>query len=232
MTKPERMDISQRLSAYLDGELEGDQRRQVERLLRGNAPARQLLEELRCTTALVAALPRHAAPESIAVDLEAMAARRELLSDFDDGGLQQTALRTNRLRWLATAAMLAFAVGGSAWMVGWLGGASSESEPRLALTDAVPDGNVPGSIPGMVAPGSDSFSKIRSMPEAEETTDLARTAARRSAGRAGGDSGLASAMQMETAADLAEQNNESQMLDRTRELLEQIDELTEASVTP
>lgn len=37
---------------------------------------------------------------------------------------------------------------------------------------------------------------------------------------------------LKTAADLAEQNNETQMLDRTRELLEQINELTEASVTP
>jgi tetratricopeptide (TPR) repeat protein len=37
---------------------------------------------------------------------------------------------------------------------------------------------------------------------------------------------------LKTAVDLAEQNNESQLLERAKELLKQTDELTEASVTP
>ncbi len=44
--------------------------------------------------------------------------------------------------------------------------------------------------------------------------------------------GVEASRHLKTAIDLAEQNNESQLLERAKELLKQTDELTEASVTP
>lgn len=75
--------LGELLSAYLDGELESREQAFVEHLLVESAAARLLLEELRRNLHLVALLPHHAAPTSLAIELRQQIERRELLSKPD-----------------------------------------------------------------------------------------------------------------------------------------------------
>ena len=79
MSKPDRDQLGERLSAYIDGELDAEQTQRIERVLRRDERARRMLEELRRTVDLVSSLPRHVAPDSIAEDVQFHTERSELL---------------------------------------------------------------------------------------------------------------------------------------------------------
>ncbi len=53
------------ISAYLDGELNADEQRRVERLLGESAESRELYEELRNLRSSFQALPRYRLPEDL-----------------------------------------------------------------------------------------------------------------------------------------------------------------------
>lgn len=78
-----RDEIAELLSGYLDGELSEDDAATVERMLQEDEGARILLEELRQTVHIVATLPRHDAPASIAEDIAAHLERSDLLGEPD-----------------------------------------------------------------------------------------------------------------------------------------------------
>jgi anti-sigma factor RsiW len=71
------------LSAYLDGELTAQQQAEVERLLAGSPPARQLLDELRALSATLQALPRRKLGEDISQQVLRQAERQMLMGDAE-----------------------------------------------------------------------------------------------------------------------------------------------------
>jgi hypothetical protein len=113
MARIEQDEIGELLSAYIDGELSTSQRMVVEKLLREDATARHLLEQLRRTVDATQALPRHPAPASLAGDVQAMLERTALLDDAPHAPIR---LHRDRAPWaarLSIAAMVGLvAVGG------------------------------------------------------------------------------------------------------------------------
>jgi len=96
--------LEESLSAYLDDELTDAERAQIERILETDAAARRSLDALRETARWVASLPRHAAPPSIADDLQIRLERDALLD-----GLNEKRIRSSRGRsaaWIALAAAI------------------------------------------------------------------------------------------------------------------------------
>lgn len=104
------------LSAHLDGELDAQQKRLIERTLREDETARRLLDELRQTVAVVSSLPRHTAPSSIHEQIRLHLERGELLGDLPSSTLRSAARGSPRLRRLSLAAMLALTIGGGVWI--------------------------------------------------------------------------------------------------------------------
>lgn len=126
-----REQLSELLSAYVDGEVTANERAVVEGALRTDPQARQLLEELRRTAAAVSALPRHAAPASLAVDLDAQLERAQLLSGFG----RRAEGRSGWGKWqtpLKAAAMLAV-VAGAGW---WFAFGPGSQTPGEKIADA------------------------------------------------------------------------------------------------
>ncbi len=135
MADVDREELGALLSAYLDGEVTAEEAGLVERVIAENEAARQLLEELRGTAQLVSSLPVHAAPKSIAEDLQFHAERSELLGDPDEAPQIGGPGRLSSLSRLAVAAMLAVIVLGGWWFsVGPGAGVPPEIGPRLADT--------------------------------------------------------------------------------------------------
>ena len=116
MSNLSREQLGEWLSAYLDGELDEQQTRLVERTLREDETARRLLEELRQTVAAVSSLPRHAAPSSIHEQIQLHLERGELLGDLPSSTPRSMARGAPRLRRLSLAAMLALTIGGGVWI--------------------------------------------------------------------------------------------------------------------
>ncbi len=114
MARIEQDELGEMLSAYVDGELNAEQRRLVEQLLGEDETARQLLAELRATVGAVASLPRHAAPASIAFEIQGALERSALL---EDGRELPAAMPRARRSWKAGLAMAA--VLGLAVVTGW-----------------------------------------------------------------------------------------------------------------
>ncbi len=137
MSKIDREQLGEWLSAYIDGELDADQRASVERLLREDEAAAQQLRELRRTVNLVSSLPRHTAPSSIAEDLRFHVERAELLDDLEQPGAAIGGRRAPLLAILSTAAVLAAVVGGLWYMAGDRRGTERKSE-MLALAPERP----------------------------------------------------------------------------------------------
>ncbi|MFQ5590736.1 MAG: zf-HC2 domain-containing protein [Phycisphaerae bacterium] len=134
MSELHRDELGELLSAYIDGELPAAEAIRVERLLEQDESARRLMQELRQTATLVASLPRHDAPNSIAEDVRARIERSELLGDPDSLPIAAKRRQLGVPGVAAMAAMLALVVLGGLWISqrGW---EPDAPEPvRLAMT--------------------------------------------------------------------------------------------------
>lgn len=132
-----RDQLSELLSAYIDGEVDDRERALAERVLREDASARQLLEELRRTISLVASLPRHAAPPTLAADLDAQLERAELLGVDGVPPARIPERGTPRMTWMAMAAMLGVVVIAGWWFLADYGPHRRESvESKIVTADA------------------------------------------------------------------------------------------------
>ncbi|MFQ5415247.1 MAG: anti-sigma factor family protein, partial [Phycisphaerae bacterium] len=164
MSGIDRDELGELLSAYLDGALGARDTAMVERVLRDDAAARRLLDELRRTVELVASLPRHGAPESIAEDLQQHAERGALLGDEDDVAQHAHRRRPSLARFLSMAAVLALIVGGSVWVI--VGGGGMRGRRGDAV---VADRGVERD-----APGADDTRVAMGVPAAPDGADGAR----------------------------------------------------------
>jgi len=99
----------ERLTAYLDGELSPEEREDVEQMLRQDVAAQRLLRELRETIAMVASLPRSAAPADLAEGVTARMEREALLGEAP-GEVSRGAGRVRWWRGVAAAAAIAIVV--------------------------------------------------------------------------------------------------------------------------
>jgi len=104
----------EQLTAYLDGELSGSERAEVEQLLADDDNARKLLETLRQTSRLVGSLPRGRAPANLAKTVTARLERDALLGDTSDAAVMDKR-RSTWWRALSIAAGVALVV-----TAGWL----------------------------------------------------------------------------------------------------------------
>jgi hypothetical protein len=114
MARIDREQLGELLSGYIDGELDPRQRQIIERVLREDESARQLLADLQRTAQAVSSLPRHAAPASILGDTQATLERSALLDDFPEPRAHQTRGRSSWAARLAMAAMV-----GLVLVTGW-----------------------------------------------------------------------------------------------------------------
>ena len=124
MTRSEREQLGELLSAYLDGELSAAERKLAEQRIERDAEARALLDELRRTSHLVASLPRHSAPRTLADELRLQLERMELLGPTAESTAPFVRVRRRR-PWVALAAMLALVT-----LAGWWGLRSLELPHR------------------------------------------------------------------------------------------------------
>lgn len=107
--------LHERLSAYVDGELDAEDTRAVENLLRESEEARAALRRLERATGLLRELPRHAAPPTIAEDILARIERQALLDDPTVPGLTVPSRgRAGLWRW-SMAAGLVLSVTAGMW---------------------------------------------------------------------------------------------------------------------
>ncbi|RME36652.1 MAG: hypothetical protein D6788_11160 [Planctomycetota bacterium] len=106
--------IGEQLTAYLDGELDEPQRREMEKLIARRPEVRRRLEEMRRVSHLVSSLPRHDAPPSIAEDVQRHLERSALVDDWDGGRDEAPPVRLGWGRGLAVAAVVTLVAG-----VGW-----------------------------------------------------------------------------------------------------------------
>ncbi len=168
MTPEQRDQIGERLSAYLDGELSAEERAQVETLLRENAEARAILDELQAVVTAVRSLPREPAPSEILDEVSAALERDELLGPSDEN------VRLKRhgrpiFSLLPLAAAFVILVGGGLWFAVQMSGRSVTPEPRLAMAP-------PKSAERRAAPALDAFGKgnKKTEPKVERVPSAAR----------------------------------------------------------
>lgn len=114
MARIDREQLGELLSGYIDGELDAREREIIERVLREDESARQLLADLQRAAQAVASLPRHAAPASILGDTQATLERSALLNDFPEPRAHHTRGRSSWTARLAMAAMVGLVV-----VTGW-----------------------------------------------------------------------------------------------------------------
>ncbi|MFH1110572.1 MAG: zf-HC2 domain-containing protein [Planctomycetota bacterium] len=114
MARIDQEHLGELLSAYIDGELEARERQVIERVLREDESARQLLADLRRTVQAVSSLPHHAAPGSVATDIQSVFERSALLEDLPEPRAHQTRGRSSWVARLAMAAMVGLVV-----VTGW-----------------------------------------------------------------------------------------------------------------
>lgn len=114
MSALDQEQLGELLSAYVDGEVTPVEKALVERLLREDEGVRRRLDEMRRTVHWVQGLPRHAAPGSIAENIDGLIQRAELLGDVPRARGQGAHPRWWARR-LAVAAVVGLAVWGGWW---------------------------------------------------------------------------------------------------------------------
>ncbi len=112
-----REQLSELLSAYLDGEVNPREKAMAEDALRADPAARRLLEELRQTVAVVSSLPKHSAPPDLATELDVQLERAQLLAGFPDAGTAASSPSVSWRGYLRAAAMLGFVLAGGWWFL-------------------------------------------------------------------------------------------------------------------
>lgn len=110
MNAEQRKELMGHLSAYLDGELDDEQRGEIEALLEQDPSAQRLLDELRMTAALVADLPRAEASDDLLESLSGRMERQALLDDAVQAQQPPPERSWSGLRWLAVAAVAAISL--------------------------------------------------------------------------------------------------------------------------
>lgn len=168
MSTPDRDKLEMQLSAYLDNELSDAERREVETILARDPAARQSLDELRATVEGLKTLPRAEMAHDIMGELRTRMERRALLGE-EDAGPAASPTSSSGVRWLATAAVLAFTC--TAGYVIWsfttpdyfdagpqyaFNEAKTPSEPRAVSADPAPEMAQPASPRGQRKKGGDS----------------------------------------------------------------------------
>lgn len=119
MSHPDREQLSELLSAYLDDELSDPERTMVEKIVAQDNDARRLLAELQETINAVASLPRQGAPGSISRDLIQQMERAHLLDDTESYNSTFRTRRPWRTAITSIAAMLGIVTIASIWFVNW-----------------------------------------------------------------------------------------------------------------
>ncbi len=127
-----REQLGEWLSAYLDDEVNEEQRALIEQLLREDDSARRMYEELRRTVELVSSLPRHDAPASIAEDVQAFSERSELIGDLDAPSPGVGRKRSPLVPLLSMAATLALVATG-VWYASELAGTPTHTDQTVAV---------------------------------------------------------------------------------------------------
>lgn len=143
MARIEQDELGELLSAYVDGELSNDETLVVEKLLREDATARHLLEQLSRTVEATRSLPRHPAPASLAGDVQAMLERSALL---DDAPRPPIKIHHERAPWaarLSIAAMVGLVVVGGWYFLQDSSKKGLQSQPvLLTSTESVDSTNL------------------------------------------------------------------------------------------
>lgn len=116
MTALEREKLGEWLSAYVDGELNAEQNKLIERLIEEDDEVRRRLEEMRSVSRIVFDLPRHAAPPSILQDIRRQTERDALLGDAEEDLAFVPGQSRFGMRLLATAAMVAVVATAGLWV--------------------------------------------------------------------------------------------------------------------
>lgn len=98
------------LSAYLDGQLTGEERARVERLLEEDGEARHLLEELREVSRAVSTLPRESLPDDFASQVEASLMAEPSGENVDWRSLRRRFLSGRSIAWVAVVLLVALGV--------------------------------------------------------------------------------------------------------------------------
>lgn len=132
MTTSDREQLGEWLCAYLDGELDQQEARQVEQFVRENADAQLMLDELRSTIQAVASLPRHHAPESLADEIQAHVERNALIGDVEPQVAEPTGWQPPLRAMLSMAAALVVVVGGW-WFVTYDDAPTRQPAARTAV---------------------------------------------------------------------------------------------------
>ena len=140
MAKNRSKDLSELLSAYLDGELEESARAEVVAYLDRDAGAVQLLNELRETRSMIQDLPHQSAPAGFSESVVSAVERQALL-----GGAPDKAGRiSTRRRWgpIRAAASIALLVGAAGSWIYWQSDRREFAE--LALREAAAPSTITG----------------------------------------------------------------------------------------
>jgi hypothetical protein len=171
-------DIEARLCAYIEGELDGPARAEIERHLRANPAHQKLIDDLIRTRAMVRSLPRAQAPADVAEQFLGQLERTELLGSEND----DVATVVGRInRWAQIRAIAAVLL-----LTGALAGLIYLALPPGANRD--PKAVVLGSEPGPMVDGSAAPSPESSRDTFAEMPARSRVAA--PPGDAGGPVGL------------------------------------------
>jgi anti-sigma factor RsiW len=154
MNSDDLSQIENQFSAYLDGELNDEQRRQVEHVLAENPRSRQLLAELRQTARLVSELPKAKAPADLAQQITAAVDRAAPPQP-------RSARRIRWPLWLGTSGAVAAALLLVVALIQFHGPPSEQAKTEVA-DRSLPEGSKPMATekgPRGVAPPADALAR-------------------------------------------------------------------------
>jgi hypothetical protein len=172
------IDWTDRLSEYLDDELSGAERAELEATLQGNAELRQVLEELRAVRDRAATLPRSEPRLDLWPGIEARIREHEASVVPIAAGRERRRFSFTVPQLAAAAAAFLVLGSGTAWVAAGLW--STASEPGASLADVRPAAG-PQSTDASLAAASDaanngpsSFSYEQTIRDLEERVKIGR----------------------------------------------------------
>ncbi len=152
MDADQREQLEAQLSAYLDGELSADEKRQVDAFLSEDADGRRLLAELRATVDAVRALPRARSSDDLMDAVRARLERRALIGD-QVAAAQRIPARSFPGKWLAAAAVIALTFTAAYMMWPPSQWTSTAHHTQLARNDTTPSAAAPRTAPEVTRVG-------------------------------------------------------------------------------